>query len=203
MVRTRRHAARAATQKLPLNSCVWQPASGCGTTLTAAWRIRCSQGGRRMARRSSGTRDRRLHKVIHAVDLSASAGVTLAAVLITLGAASTACGHTVSGIAVVHSGGAGFAADDPSGNGGDDGNGGNGRGGAGGKGGAGGHGGIGGHGGAGGNGGASGPGGQPGQGGQGGAGGAPRRAWKTRPARRLRPAASRLGREHTRRAGRP
>jgi hypothetical protein len=123
-----------------------------------------------MARRSGGARDRRSHKVINAVDLSAAAGVTLAAALIILGAASTACGHTVSGVAVVHSGGAGFAADDPSGNGGDDGNG---RGGAGGKGGAGGHGGIGGHGGAGGNGGASGPGGQPGQGGQGGAGGAP------------------------------
>lgn len=127
-----------------------------------------------MARRSLSARDRRPRKVINVAGLGASAGIVLAAALTTLGAASTACAHTVGGVAVVHPGGAGIAADDPSGDGGSGGAGGKGgaggNGGAGGKGGAGG---IGGHGGAGGNGGASGPGGQPGEGGQGGAGGAP------------------------------
>jgi hypothetical protein len=126
-----------------------------------------------MARRSLSARDRRPRKVINVAGLGASAGIVLAAALTILGAASTACAHTVGGVAVVHPGGAGIAADDPSGDGGNGSGGAGGNGGAGGKGGAGGNGGIGGHGGAGGNGGASGPGGQPGEGGQGGAGGAP------------------------------
>src|ERR1700722_6324510 len=98
-----------------------------------------------MALHSGGARDRRSHKVIKVVSQNAAAGVTLLAALALLGAASTACSHTVSGVAVVHPGDAGFAADDPGGNGapGDSGNGGdgapgdNGSGGAGGQGGAG------------------------------------------------------------------
>lgn len=67
---------------------------------------------------SGGARDRRSNKVIKAVDRSAAAGVTVATALFTLGAASTACSRTVSGIAIVHYGGNGFAAEDPSGDGG-------------------------------------------------------------------------------------
>jgi|GEM_PF-2338881 hypothetical protein len=130
-----------------------------------------------MVRRSFDTRNfrsRNVNRYLPGLALGATAGILLAAAVTPLGAAPTAYAYlvdpistTVSGLAVVHPGGEGPAAFDPSG---DDGNG---NGGAGGRGGAGGNGGASGNGGAGGNGGASGPGGQPGEGGQGGAGGAP------------------------------
>src|ERR1700734_2876834 len=110
-----------------------------------------------MDRYSGGARDRQSHKVINVVSRNAAASVTLLAALALAGAASTACSHTVSGVAVVHPGDAGFATTDPGGDGapGDNGNGGDG--------------GRGGNGGAGGQGGAPGSGGMPGQGGAGGA----------------------------------
>jgi hypothetical protein len=136
-----------------------------------------------MVRRSFDTRkcrSRNVNRFRPGLALGATAGIMLAAAVTPLGAAPTAHAYlvdpistTVSGLAVVHPGGDGTAAFDPSGDDGNGNGGAGGRGGAGGKGGAGGHGGIGGNGGAGGSGGASGPGGQPGEGGQGGAGGAP------------------------------
>ena len=73
--------------------------------------------------RSCGTRNRRSRNVIayRPVSLGAAAGLILAAAMTSLGAAPTA--YTLSGPAVVHPGGDGAAAYDPSGN---DGNGGNG-----------------------------------------------------------------------------
>src|ERR1700734_3684331 len=104
-----------------------------------------------MDRYSGGARDRQSHKVINVLSRNAAASVTLLAALALAGAASTACSHTVSGVAVVHPGDAGFATTDP------------GTGGADGQGGAPGSGGMPGQGGAG---GAPGPGGTPGEPGQ-------------------------------------